>query len=246
MSETEKRIAAIQAARARNNGHWMDYLRLAHRVAPDEAMEIAARINAVDEEILALNGRLGTQDHWVVGIQARMSSTRLPGKVMADICGKPMIQRVWDACAGPWRRVVLTSTDASDDVLCTYMDRQMMAYMRGSLEDVLSRYLDAIKAFRPRRMARVCADEPFIKSEWIHATLEHPHERVYFAGALHAGTSDEWFRSALYGGGSREHAASDAFEFGALAGEVPADYFSVNTPEDLERARTVWASRASS
>src|SRR5688572_3667966 len=68
----------------------------------------------------------------IVGIQARMGSTRLPGKVMADLRGKPMIRRVWNACAGPWRRMVLTTNKEEDDALCAYLKDQGMDYRRGS------------------------------------------------------------------------------------------------------------------
>jgi hypothetical protein len=78
----------------------------------------------------------------ICAIQARMNSKRLPGKVMADICGQPMIRRVWDACDGPWERKILTTLKRSDYPLCYYLDSQGMSYRRGSEDDVLSRYAE--------------------------------------------------------------------------------------------------------
>ena len=246
MSDTDARIEAIQAARSRNNIHWMSLMKLAHRAAPEEAMAISDRINEVDEEILRLNGKLGTpkinNDH-LVGIQARMSSTRLPGKVMMDICGKPMIHRVWDACEGPWRRVVLTSVDASDDLFCEYMDCNEIAYMRGNLQNVLSRYIAAIRAFRPKRMVRVCADAPLIRSEWIALALAE-RATVILKDALHAASQEEWMCASGMTAENREHAALPYFEVSATQISVaPKDYLMVNTREDLEEARRRWTTK---
>ncbi len=51
-------ITRIQAARARNNANWMDLLRLAMRVAPEEARAIFARIAATDFEVVVLTKQL--------------------------------------------------------------------------------------------------------------------------------------------------------------------------------------------
>lgn len=247
IEDTEKRIEAIQEARGRNNRNWMDLMKLAHRAAPEEARAISDRINDVDEEILRLNGRLGTPKvnyKHLVGIQARMSSTRLPGKVMADICGAPMIQRVWDACAGPWIRVVLTSVHPSDDPLCEYMSEKSISYMRGSLTDVYSRYLDALRAYCPERMVRVCADAPFLRSEWIALALAEEHA-VVIPEALHCAGRHQWLD--CYVGSTdheREHAGLPLFEcIASKISVVPKDYLMVNTQEDLDEARRRWATK---
>jgi len=174
-----------------------------------------------------------------------MSSTRLPGKVMMDICGKPMIHRVWDACGGPWQRVVLTSTDPSDDPLCAYMKTWGIFYMRGSITNVLSRYMDAIAAYGPKRVVRVCGDAPFMDSKWIALALAEPYP-VIVNDALHAGSVSDWRHAQRdESPENQEHAGFPAFErFATKVSLVPPDYFSVNTQEDLDEARRRWTSRA--
>jgi spore coat polysaccharide biosynthesis protein SpsF len=68
-------------------------------------------------------------------LQARMSSTRLPGKVMADLAGAPMILRQierLDRTSGLGRIVVATSDQSSDDPLARALDGAGVAVFRGS------------------------------------------------------------------------------------------------------------------
>jgi spore coat polysaccharide biosynthesis protein SpsF len=81
-------------------------------------------------------------------LQARMSSSRLPGKVMLEINGKPMIfwqiQRILQVQQIE-KLIVAVSVDESDDILVNYLQSEGVAVFRGSLEDVHSRYLAIIK-----------------------------------------------------------------------------------------------------
>jgi spore coat polysaccharide biosynthesis protein SpsF len=101
-------------------------------------------------------------------LQARMSSTRLPGKVMRPILGEPMIGRQIERlrrAEGLTGLVVATSTDASDDVLEDYLDRIDVNCFRGSLDDVLSRFIGALDAFgNPKTFLRLTADCPL--ADW--------------------------------------------------------------------------------
>ncbi len=93
-----------------------------------------------------------------------MGSTRLPGKVLADIAGKTMIERVVErtAAAVEVDQVVLaTTTDATDDVLVQTVARLgLCAVFRGSLEDVLARYHDSALHYKADLVVRVTADDP--------------------------------------------------------------------------------------
>ncbi|MCX8498666.1 MAG: flagellin modification protein FlmC, partial [Caulobacteraceae bacterium] len=71
-------------------------------------------------------------------LQARMTSTRLPGKVMADLLGQPMILRQIERLRRAKRIdqiVVATSTDASDDGLVERLTAEGIGVYRGSLDD---------------------------------------------------------------------------------------------------------------
>jgi spore coat polysaccharide biosynthesis protein SpsF len=70
-------------------------------------------------------------------VQARMTSTRLPGKVLMPMAGKPMIRWVYDRLSRASRVtkiVIATSNSSSDDLLCEYCSRQNIPYFRGSLQ----------------------------------------------------------------------------------------------------------------
>jgi spore coat polysaccharide biosynthesis protein SpsF len=108
-------------------------------------------------------------------LQARMSSTRLPGKVMADVAGAPMILRQIERL-GRSRRLdailVATSTDPSDDDLAAVLARHGAPVHRGPLDDVLARYEGALVAHPAEIVARLTADCPLADPEVIDATIE--------------------------------------------------------------------------
>jgi spore coat polysaccharide biosynthesis protein SpsF len=108
-------------------------------------------------------------------LQARMSSTRLPGKVMADVAGAPMILRQIERL-GRARRVdrmvVATSTDRSDDSLAAVLALHGVPVHRGPLDDVLARYEGALDAFGPAEIVvRLTGDCPLADPEAVDATI---------------------------------------------------------------------------
>jgi spore coat polysaccharide biosynthesis protein SpsF len=103
-------------------------------------------------------------------IQGRMSSSRLPGKILADIAGQPMLARVF---ARTSRAVTVsetlfaTTTDASDDPVAEYCDWSGIPVRRGSLYDVLDRYYQSAKEAKADVVVRITADCPVIDPELI-------------------------------------------------------------------------------
>jgi len=98
-------------------------------------------------------------------IQGRMSSSRLPGKILADIAGQPMLQRVFirtSRAATVSKTIFATTTDASDDPVAEYCDFSGIPFTRGSLYDVLDRYYQAAKQAKADYVVRVTADCPVI------------------------------------------------------------------------------------
>ncbi len=102
----------------------------------------------------------------VVGIvQARMGSSRLPGKVLMDIAGQPML---WHVVTRARRAVtiddivVATSTASADDVLVDYCTRYDITSFRGSEDDVLDRYYQAAKSLGATTVIRITADCPLL------------------------------------------------------------------------------------
>jgi len=103
-------------------------------------------------------------------IQGRMSSSRLPGKIMADIAGQPMLQRVFirtSRAATVTETIFATTTDPSDDPVAEYCDFSGIPFTRGSLFDVLDRYYQAAKGAKADVVVRITADCPVIDPELI-------------------------------------------------------------------------------
>lgn len=97
-------------------------------------------------------------------LQARMSSTRLPGKVLRPILGRPMLERQVERLRRSERLtriVVATSTEAGDDPLAAVARAFGVEVHRGDLHDVLDRFHGALTAFGPvERFVRLTADCP--------------------------------------------------------------------------------------
>lgn len=98
-------------------------------------------------------------------IQGRMSSSRLPGKILAEIAGQPMLQRVFlrtSRAATVSETLFATTTDPSDDPVAEYCDFSGIPFTRGSLYDVLDRYYQAAKQTKADVIVRTTADCPVI------------------------------------------------------------------------------------
>jgi len=108
-------------------------------------------------------------------VQARMSSTRLPGKVLADICGKPCLQRVCERAKASLyvdELIVATSTNGADDAVCDLAMSLGYTISRGPEEDVLQRALDALGRFQDNDIVvRVTADCPCYDSSLLDDAL---------------------------------------------------------------------------
>jgi spore coat polysaccharide biosynthesis protein SpsF len=103
-------------------------------------------------------------------IQGRMSSSRLPGKILADIAGQPMLTRVFTRTsrARTLDEVIFaTTTDPSDDPVAEYCDFSGIPFTRGSLFDVLDRYYQAALQVKADVVVRITADCPVIDSALI-------------------------------------------------------------------------------
>ena len=104
-------------------------------------------------------------------IQGRMSSSRLPGKILADLAGQPMLTRVYvrTSRARTLSDVIFaTTTDASDDPVAEYCDLSGIPFTRGSLYDVLDRYFQAAKETKADVVVRITADCPVIDPDLIN------------------------------------------------------------------------------
>ncbi len=119
----------------------------------------------------------------VIIVQARMTSTRLPGKVLQTVLGKPLLeyqierlQRVRLAN----QVVIATTTNRADQPIVDLADRLAICYFRGSEPDVLSRYYEAACLYQADTIVRITSDCPLIDPTVVDRVIQfyqehHPH-----------------------------------------------------------------------
>jgi spore coat polysaccharide biosynthesis protein SpsF len=110
----------------------------------------------------------------LVIVQARMSSSRLPGKVLEPVAGAPMIVQQLARVARARLIddiVVATSTDPGDDRLVQTVQQAGYRVHRGSLQDVLGRFLEVLDTDQPDVIVRITADCPLISPTVIDSVI---------------------------------------------------------------------------
>lgn len=199
-------------------------------------------------------------------VQARMGSTRLPGKVLMDIGGRSALARVTDRLARAeqvQQIVIATATSALDDAIVTEAERNGIAVSRGSEQDVLSRYLQAAEEFCADAIVRITSDCPLIDpgevdrviSEALSSGADFASnciERTYPRGLDAEVVTLEALRRAD-GLGERPHHREhvtpifyerpDLFRVCSVTGDE--DYtrhrWTLDTPEDLQLIRAIYS-----
>jgi spore coat polysaccharide biosynthesis protein SpsF len=202
----------------------------------------------------------------VVVVQARMTSTRLPGKVLMDLAGKPMLERELERLAD-CRQVdeitLAVTANADDDPLVALADRLGLRWHRGSEHDVLDRYLGAAREADADAVVRVTSDCPLIDAGEVDAVIVALDPQIDYAAnvlerdlprgldteALWRDTLERSARMAT-STPAREHVTwfihserPDLFVTKAVRRPYAAAdlRWTVDTPEDLELARRLYA-----
>ena len=203
-------------------------------------------------------------------IQARMSSSRLPGKVLRLVGSQPMLARVLARASRASlvdEVMVATTTDPSDEPIAEFCEMAGITCFRGDLYDVLDRYYQAARQSGASVVVRLTADCPFIDPQEIDRTITHFHltcadftanrlpppfrrttpvgmdtEVVSFAALERA-----WQEAAQPF--EREHVMPYLYDTPGRFKISVADWeenlshlrFTVDTPEDLELANLIYA-----
>jgi spore coat polysaccharide biosynthesis protein SpsF len=186
-------------------------------------------------------------------VQARMSSSRFPGKVLAPFRGEPIVIHVVRAAAqavGADNVVVATTGEPSDDPLVAYLTSAGVACFRGPEDNVLERFRLCATAYPSDWVLRLSADSPLLDPRVVRRVVDAATEDVDVVttslGRSAHGTNAELVRSsALLGidlaettAEDREHvmpffyARPERFRIHAI--EVDA-VGTVDTIEDLQR-----------
>jgi spore coat polysaccharide biosynthesis protein SpsF len=201
-------------------------------------------------------------EHSAIVLQARMGSTRLPGKVMAMLSGASVlahcIARLRFSSAMPV--IVATTTNAADDVVEEEAMRLGARVLRGPADDVLARYALAVTTFDLAQVVRATADNPAVDMDAPRRSLallqRTGADYVVEHGLPHGAAVEAVSASAILlaadqasNADDREHVtpfikrdhrcvAIDAIAPGGLRRSDLR--FTVDTPEDLEFLRKVF------
>jgi spore coat polysaccharide biosynthesis protein SpsF len=150
--------------------------------------------------------RIWADGRVLIVVSARMASSRRPGKAIAPLAGKPLLEHLLERVAslgGPERVVLATSSSAVNDVLVDLAGKLGVASFRGDEEDVLGRHVEVVRRYRAEHVVRVTGDNPLTDVSLIDALaarhLDEDADYTYVPGdALLMGILSEVIsRSAL-------------------------------------------------
>ncbi len=204
----------------------------------------------------------------VAVIQARLGSTRLPGKTLADIAGKPMLARVIErarAIAGLDGIVLATTDKPGDDRLVAFAREAGLPCVRGSESDVLDRFHVALAAYPADVVVRVTPDCPLLDPEVsgrVLAEFRRLQSRADYVSNIHPPTYPDGLDTEVFSRAALETAWKDArlasdrehvtpfiwrqawrFRLANVANatDLSAQRWTVDTAGDLEFVRAVYA-----
>jgi len=103
-------------------------------------------------------------------IQARLSSSRYPGKMLDKVGDVTLLEYVFNRCSASRladKVIVITSKNISDDAICDLCSDKGIPFFRGELDNVLKRYVDAANYNEIDVVSRVCGDSPFVDVEAV-------------------------------------------------------------------------------
>lgn len=146
-------------------------------------------------------------------IQARLGSSRLPGKIFLPLAGNPLLWHVVDRVSQTKmidKIVVATSQSPQDDCVETWARQNGLHWYRGSEQDVLARYYHTATCFKAENIVRITADDPFKDPEVIDRVIELYQEGGYdFAYNTKPATFPEGLDVEVFSIGSLEAALQD-------------------------------------
>lgn len=200
-------------------------------------------------------------------IQAHMSSSRLPGKVMKDLCGEPALYRMIERVRHSKyisEIVLATSTMECDDIIVEHCEKWGVKTFRGSNDDVLARYHDAAQQYPSAYYVRLTSDNPLIDPSVVDDMIEFffNHDYIYVGAGVDSsghcnlplGMYCEVFTAGLLVEAhhkarlnyEREHVTPYMYLTNKNGGKFPyerddsAYRLTLDTPEDYEVIRSVY------
>jgi spore coat polysaccharide biosynthesis protein SpsF len=108
-------------------------------------------------------------------LQARMGSTRFPGKVLSDIAGKPLISHIVQRIRATEKinTIILATTKLQDDdELASFAKKNEIHCYRGEVDDVLARFYGAATQYKIDIIIRICCDDPLIDHIMLNELID--------------------------------------------------------------------------
>jgi spore coat polysaccharide biosynthesis protein SpsF len=195
-----------------------------------------------------------------------MTSSRCPGKVMATVNGKPLIEwqiRRIERAKFVNRIVVATSVESSDDILAQYLEQIGVEVYRGDLENVMGRFIGVITEFVPDTVIRLTGDCPLTMPNLIDemASDFYINQYDYMSNAINPtfpdGLDIEIFKASALkklsefelSSEEKEHVTlgfltrKQEFAVGSYKGRMDYSHerWTVDYPEDLEFMRKIYS-----
>lgn len=175
-------------------------------------------------------------------ITSRWQSTRLPGKALVDIGGKPMLQRIVDiANQSKYIDEVVVATTPSSEPIIQYCKKHNISFYAGSEEDILSRLYETAKQFNADILVRLWGDAPLIELSQINSAvayaLSSEDESYYISLSNNCGVVSVMSFTLLELSNAELHREEDRHWFHKYLNDTK---ITVDTQEDLERVRELW------
>ena len=137
-------------------------------------------------------------------IQARMGSSRLPGKVLMNLCGKPVLLHIIERLKNlkkEYKRIIITSVYEKDNIIEDFCKENNIPFFRGSENDVLDRYYQTAKIFKLQHIVRLTGDNPlvdannlrFLIDEHLKSSADYSSNKSEVNSGLPEGVGSEIF-----------------------------------------------------
>ncbi len=202
----------------------------------------------------------------VIIVQARMSSTRLPGKVLKTVLGRPLLEYLIERLRRvklAHELVIATPSEPEDSAIIELCQKLGVSTYQGALHDVLGRYASAAREYKADIVVRVCSDcvviDPAVVDEAISYLLD-PSHHYDWVGNMAERHYPRGYEVEVFTRQALEHAEREAkeeyerehvtpflyynpelFSLGSVTGEcaLGEHRWVVDTPEDFELIKRI-------
>lgn len=197
-------------------------------------------------------------------VQARFGSTRLPGKILMDMAGKPVLQRVLERASKSKRisEVVAVTSVGKDDIPTVHLVSGLgYRIMAGSENDVLDRYYQCARLLQPEYVVRITGDCPLFDAELLDMAIDAMKPETDYMAALsetladgldlevfrYAALEQAWQQAKL--ASEREHVTlymknhpetCVLQDFICPHGNLNGERWSLDEPEDYELLKNIY------